>query len=154
MKASDFELHDQNGKLHSLKDYHGKWLVLYFYPKDDTLGCTKEACGFRDRREEFQKAGVEVVGISKDSAESHKKFSAKYDLNFSLLADPTLKTIKAYGAWGSKKFMGREFEGVLRITYLIDPRGEIVKKYEWVNPLVHPGQILGDLKGYMDNSKL
>lgn len=146
MKAPDFLLQDQNGKEHSLSDYSGKWLVLYFYPKDNTPGCTKEACGFRDGRQGFKKLGVEIVGISKDTVASHKKFEGKFDLNFTLLADPELTAIKTYGAWGKKRFMGREFEGVLRNTYLINPEGEIVKEYEKVDPKTHPSQILEDIK--------
>ncbi|HVT00687.1 MAG TPA: thioredoxin-dependent thiol peroxidase [Patescibacteria group bacterium] len=145
MKAPNFELEDQNGQVHRLSDYKNKWLVVYFYPRDDTPGCTKEACSFRDSSAEFKKLGVEVVGISKDNVRSHKKFETKFDLNFTLLADPEHKVIDAYGAWGRKKFMGREFDGTLRNTYLINPDGEIVKTYEKVNPLTHSGQILQDL---------
>lgn len=135
MKAPDFSLPDQDGKFHSLSDYKGKWLVVYFYPKDDTPGCTKEACSFRDNLEEFQKRGVAIVGISKDSVESHKKFSEKFHLPFPILADPQHRTIEAYGAWE---------KGTLRNTYLINPEGEIVKTYEKVDPLIHVGQILRD----------
>jgi thioredoxin-dependent peroxiredoxin len=146
MRAPDFSLPDQAGKIHHLSDYHGKWLVLYFYPKDDTPGCTKEACRFRDEREEFTKKGVAIVGISKDSVASHEKFAKKFDLNFTILSDTSLETIKAYGAWGKKKFMGKEFDGVLRNTYLINPEGEIVKTYEGVKPEIHSQEILKDLQ--------
>lgn len=146
MKAPDFKLPDQDGREHALADYAGKWLVVYFYPKDDTAGCTKEACSFRDGRDALEEAGLEVVGISKDSVASHKKFVDKYHLNFTLLADPSLATIKAYKAWGIKKFMGREFEGTLRNTYLVNPKGEIVKTYEKVQPAEHAAQILTDFK--------
>ena len=145
MNTPTFSLPDQDGNIHTLSQYKGKWLVLYFYPKDDTPGCTKEACGFRDRGVEYTKRGIVVLGISKDSVESHKKFADKYHLTFPLLADVDHKVIEAYGAWGVKKFMGREFTGVLRNTYLINPKGEIVKSYIGVNPLIHSSEILQDL---------
>lgn len=141
----DFSLQDQNGKLHKLSDYKGKWVVLYFYPKDDTPGCTKEACGFRNIIEEFKKKNVVVFGVSKDSVESHKKFSDKYNLNFSILSDPDKKVIQQFGAWGEKKFLGKTFMGTLRNTYLIDPQGNIVKKFEKVNPLTHPQDLLKEI---------
>ncbi len=147
MTAPDFTLPDQNNQQHSLSDYHGKWLVVYFYPKDDTTGCTKEACSFRDGRQALLDKGIEVVGISKDSVASHKKFVDKYHLNFTLLADPGLETIKAYGAWGTKKLYGREYEGTLRNTYLINPEGEIVKTYQKVSPADHAAEILKDFEG-------
>lgn len=146
MKAPDFKLPDQNGKEHSLADYKGKWLVLYFYPKDDTTGCTKEACSFRDGRDALRDQGIEVVGVSKDTVASHKKFVDKYHLNFTLLADPELETIKAYKSWGLKKLYGREYEGTFRNTFLIDPKGEIVKTYEKVSPADHALQILRDFE--------
>ncbi len=145
MKAKDFSLPDQNGEFHKLLEYKGKWLLIYFYPKDDTPGCTKEACNFRDGLSEFTKRGVTVVGISKDSVVSHKKFADKYKLNFILLSDSDHKIIESYGAWGTKKFMGREFTGTQRNSYLINPEGEIVKEYKSVNPLTHFTQILADL---------
>ena len=145
MKAKDFELPDQDGKLHKLSDCKGKWVILYFYPKDDTPGCTKEACNFRDSIDKFQKLGAVILGVSKDSVASHKKFADKYHLNFTILSDESKKVIKEYKSWGIKKFMGREFEGTIRNTYLIDPKGEIVKFYEKVNPLTHSEQILKDL---------
>jgi len=145
--APDFSLPDQDGVMHSLHDYAGKWLVLYFYPKDDTPGCTTEACSFRDVREVIAALGrAEVVGISKDTVRSHKKFAHKYGLNFTLLSDPSLETIKAYGAWGLKRFMGREFEGTLRNTYLINPQGQIVKPYLGVSPKEHAAEIIQDLQ--------
>ena len=145
MKASNFELPDQDGKMHSLAGYKGRWLIVYFYPRDDTPGCTKEACSFRDASADFKKLGVAVVGISKDTIVSHKKFEQKHKLNFTLLADPEHKVIEAYGAWGKKKFMGREYDGTLRNTYLVNPKGEIVRTYKKVNPLTHSSQILQDL---------
>lgn len=146
MNATDFRLPDQDGTIHTLSQYKGTWVILYFYPKDDTLGCTKEACNFRDTREEFTALGVVILGVSKDSVASHKKFSQKYHLNFSLLSDESLTTMKAYHAWGKKKFLGREYSGTLRMTYLINPEGNIVKTYEKVNPLEHAKEMLSDLK--------
>ena len=146
MKATSFNLFDQDGKVRSYADYLGKWLIVYFYPKDDTPGCTKEACSFRDGSEEFKKLGVEIVGISKDSVSSHKKFQEKHKLNFTLLSDPDHKIIESYGAWGKKSMFGRVFEGIKRNTYIINPTGVIVKSYENVNPLKHSKQILKDLK--------
>lgn len=145
MKAYNFELPDQDGKTHKLSDYLGKWVIVYFYPKDDTPGCTKEACNFRDGSSEYTKRNVEIIGISKDSVASHKKFADKYSLNFTLLADPDHSTIEKFGAWGKKKFLGKEYDGIFRNTVLIDPKGEIVKEYKGVNPLTHSGEILKDL---------
>lgn len=141
MKAAEFNLPDQNGKYHKLSDYKGKWVVVYFYPKDDTPGCTKEACNFRDEKI----PGAVILGISKDPVDSHQKFAKKYKLDFPILSDPKMEVIKEYRAYGKKKFMGKEFEGVLRKTYLIDPTGEVVKIYEKVNPLTHAGEIMRDL---------
>lgn len=146
MKAINFTLPDQLGKNHKLTDYKGKWVVLYFYPRDNTPGCTKEACNFRDNISEFKKKGIMVLGVSKDSVSSHEKFSDKYKLNFPILSDPDHKVIEAYGAWGKKKFMGREFEGTIRKTTIIDPKGNIAKVYEKVNPLIHSGEVLQDIK--------
>lgn len=146
MKATNFALLDQDEKKHSLSDYKGKWIILYFYPRDNTPGCTKEACSFRDSYKALQKIGVIILGVSKDSVASHKKFAEKYSLNFPILSDESTKTIQAYKSWGIKKFMGREFEGTLRNTYLINPKGEIVKTYEKVNPLTHVTEIISDIK--------
>lgn len=146
MKAPEFTLPDQHGTMHSLQDYKGKWLVVYFYPKDDTPGCTTEACNFRDGREMLQNLGVEVIGISKDTVKSHAKFAEKHGINFTLLSDEDHAIIDAFGSWAPKKFMGREFIGIHRDTYLINPSGEIVKKYEGVDPKTHIGDILKDLK--------
>lgn len=146
-KAPDFSLKDQDGNVRSLKDYAGKWLVLYFYPKDNTPGCTKEACNFRDGRDDIEDLGnVEVVGVSKDSVESHKKFSEKYHLNFTLLSDPEHEVISAFDSWKPKKFMGKEFMGVERNTFVIDPEGNIAKQYLGVDPNDHAQQIISDLK--------
>ena len=150
MKAKDFKLPDQNGEDHSPSQYKGKWIVLYFYPKDDTPGCTKEACNFRDSFRELIKLGVVILGVSKDSVSSHKKFSKKYHLNFPILSDEEKKTIKIYKAWGKKTIFGKSFEGTLRISYLIDPNGKIKKVYKNVNPSIHAGQIIKDLLAFKD----
>ncbi len=146
MQAPDFTLADQNGTMRSLKEFAGKWLIIYFYPKDDTPGCTTEACNFRDGREILQQMGAEVIGISKDTNKAHAKFAEKYKLNFTLLADPEHTTIEAFGSWVPKKFIGRNYVGINRDTYLINPAGEIVKKYEGVDPKTHIGDIIKDLK--------
>ncbi len=145
-KAPDFSAPDQLGKIHKLSGYKGSWVVLYFYPRDDTPGCTKEACSFRDSYRILQKMGVTILGVSKDSVKSHQKFAAKFNLNFPLLSDEDKQIIKSYNAWRNKKFMGREYEGTTRITYLINPQGKIKKIYEKVNPLVHVQEIINDLK--------
>ncbi len=148
MIAPEFNLPDQTGKMHSLADYKGKWLLVYFYPKDDTPGCTKEACNFRDALDEYLKRGISILGISKDSVKSHDKFANKYSLNFPILSDESLNTIKAFGAWGKKKLYGREYDGIFRNSYLINPQGEIVKTYTGVKPEIHSAQILND-KDYL-----
>lgn len=146
MKAHDFSLQDQIGKIHTLSDYLDSWLIIYFYPKDDTPGCTKEACSFRDAADEYKKRGVAIIGISKDSVSTHKKFADKYALPYILLSDPTHEVINQYGAWAEgKKFMGKEYDGILRNTVLINPKGEIVKEYKSVNPLTYSSEILKDL---------
>jgi thioredoxin-dependent peroxiredoxin len=146
-KAPDFHLKDQDGKAHSLSDYAGKWVVLYFYPKDDTSGCTTEACSFRDSRSLIAELGnAEVIGVSKDSESSHKKFAEKNQLDFTLLSDPTHETIEAYDSWKPAKFMGREYMGTKRNTFIVSPDGMIAKKYEGVDPKTHVAQILDDLK--------
>ncbi len=146
MKASDFELPDQKGKTVRLSDFKEKWVVLYFYPRDDTPGCTKEACSFRDSINEFEKRGVVILGVSKDSVASHLKFAKKYHLNFSLLSDTDKKVLKAYKAWGKKTFLGKTYDGTFRKTYLIDPEGNIKKIFEKVNPLNHASEILKELE--------
>lgn len=144
-KAPDFALPDQDGVIRRLADYRGSWLVLYFYPKDDTPGCTAEACEFRDAREVLTGYGAVVVGVSKDSVRSHKRFEEKHALTFTLLSDPKHEVIEAYGAWGPKKFMGREFLGTKRMTFLISPDGAIAREYPDVTPKEHVAQILRDL---------
>lgn len=141
--APDFSLTDDEGKTHGLSDFHGKWLVVYFYPKDDTPGCTVEACSIRDARDDLTKLGAHVVGISKDEASSHEKFKAKYSLNFTLLSDPSAETIDAFGAWGKKQF-GRE--GILRKTFIINPDGMVVKVFGRVIPVGHGQQIVDELR--------
>lgn len=141
-QAPDFNLADQDGKVCTLKDFAGKWLVLYFYPKDDTPGCTIEACSLRDANDDIIDAGAQVVGISKDDGDSHRKFKAKHKLNFTLLSDPDGKTIEAYGAWGKKMF-GQE--GILRKTFIITPEGKIAKVYGRVTPEGHGKQVVNDL---------
>lgn len=144
-KAPEIQLQDQDGAAHRLSDYAGKWVLLYFYPKDDTPGCTKEACTIRDQWKAFKNAGIVVLGVSADSVNSHKKFTEKYALPFTLLSDPEKTVMTAYGAWGKKKFMGREYTGTLRMSFLIDPEGKIVKIYTNVKPAEHAEEVLGDV---------
>lgn len=148
-KAPAFKLKDQNGKVHTLSEYVGKWIVLYFYPKDDTPGCTKEACMIRDNFPAFKKLGITVFGVSADDEKSHKKFESKYDLPFTLLADVGHVVAEKYGAWGKKKFMGREYDGMHRASFLIDQNGKIAKAYEKVKPETHAEELLVDLKELM-----
>jgi peroxiredoxin Q/BCP len=143
--APDFNLSDQNGEMHSLKKYHGQYVLLYFYPKDDTPGCTKEACSFRDNFAELKKAGVVILGASADSVKSHAKFAEKFHLNFPLLADEDKKLVNDYGVYGKKKFMGREYDGIMRTSFLIGKNGKIIKIYEGVKPEKHVAEILEDL---------
>lgn len=144
--APDFTLPDQDGKSHTLSDYTGGPVVLYFYPKDHTSGCTKEACGFRDDYSAYQEAGVTILSVSPDSPKTHTNFIAKHDLPFTLLADTERDVLKLYGAWGLKKMYGREYEGVLRTTYLIAADGKIAKIYEKVKPAAHSAEILADME--------
>ena len=144
--APDFDLQDDAGHSHHLSDFRGKPVILYFYPKDDTPGCTTEACNFRDDYSAYQSANVQILGVSPDSVSSHLKFKSKFSLPFPLLADEGHKVCDAYGVWGLKKNYGREYEGVLRTTFLIDPKGMISKVYENVKPPEHSAQLLADLK--------
>jgi peroxiredoxin Q/BCP len=146
-KAPDFSLPDQDGKEHRLSDYRGKPVVLYFYPKDDTPGCTKEACSFRDNFTEFKKAGVEVLGVSADDAKSHAKFRQKYNLPFTLLSDTGRKVVEDYGVWVEKLNYGKKYWGVARTTFLIDENGEIVHVFEKVKPEQHAREVLDKLSG-------
>jgi peroxiredoxin Q/BCP len=141
-QAPDFSLADENGDLRRLSDYRGKVVVLYFYPKDDTPGCTTEACGFRDQYEDYKRAGVVVIGISPDDIKKHQKFKTKYNLPFTLLADTDHSVCEAYGVWGRKKFMGKEYDGVFRTTFLIGKDGTILHVFENVKPEGHSQEIL------------
>jgi len=132
-KAPDFTLPDENGKMVSLSDYAGKWLVVYFYPKDDTPGCTKEACDFTDNVNEFAGLNAEVVGISRDDAASHQKFMLKYNLGVTLLSDPDHAIHEAYGGWGTKVNYGKEIVGVIRSTFIVSPDGEIAALWRKVS---------------------
>ena len=144
-KAPAFTLPDQNGKMHSLEDYRGKKVILYFYPKDNTSGCTKQACGFSERYPQFTEKGVEVLGVSKDSVESHKKFEEKYGRAFSLLADPERKVLEAYDVWKEKKNYGKVSMGVVRTTYLIDENGVIIRANDKVKAAEDPEKMLGEV---------
>ena len=146
-KAPAFSLEGNDGKAHGLEDYKGKTVVLYFYPKDDTPGCTKEACGFRDLNANIKKTGAVVLGVSKDGAESHKKFTAKYKLPFVLLSDPNLEVMKKYGAYGKKMMYGKEVQGTIRSTVVIGPKGDVVKHWPTVRKAeAHPEEVLTFLK--------
>ena len=144
-KAPDFTLPDQNGNMHSLSEYRGKKVILYFYPKDNTPGCTKQACGFAERYPQFIEKGAVVLGVSKDSVASHKKFEEKYGLPFTILSDPELVAIQAYDVWQEKKNYGKTYMGVVRTTYLIDEEGKIAKAFDKVKAADNPEQMLGEL---------
>ena len=145
-RAPEFILSDQNGKKLKLSDFKGQWVLLYFYPRDNTPGCSKEACSFRDSFKEYEKIEAKVIGISTDSVESHGKFVKKYQLPFPLLADEDKKAVAQYGVWGMKKFIGKEYMGTIRTSFLIDPKGNIAKIYEKVKPADHAKEVLKDLK--------
>lgn len=145
-KAPAWKALDQEGLMQASKNYLGQWVILYFYPKDDTPGCTTEACSFRDGFAKFKRAGIEVIGVSVDSVKKHAKFVEKYSLPFTLLADEDKKIVEAYGVWGKKKFMGREYMGTNRVSYLIDPKGKIAKVYDKVKPDEHADEVLADVK--------
>ena len=140
--APDFELFDDTNTPRKLSDFHGKNVILYFYPEDDTPGCTKEACSFRDAFAQFKRRNIRILGVSVDSEASHSKFTAKYKLPFTLIADPDHAIADAYGVYGEKKFMGRTYMGVKRITYLIDEKGKIKKVFEKVKPEEHAQEVL------------
>ena len=146
IKAPDFELPDQNGEVHKLSDYLGKKIILYFYPKDNTPGCTRQACAFAAANAELEEAGDVVIGISKDSVASHQKFVQKQNLPFILLSDPELQAIEAYGVWQEKKLYGKVSMGVVRTTYLIDEQGMIEKVMPKVKPDTNAAEILEYLK--------
>lgn len=140
--APSFVVKDEQGRKHSLEKYQGKWVLLYFYPKDNTPGCTKEACAFRDIWKELKKENVVVLGVSAQDEASHKKFIEKYSLPFPLLVDSEKELSRLYGAWGKKKFMGKEYEGMKRVSFLINPEGIIAKEYEKVKPATHAQEVL------------
>lgn len=142
MKAPEFSLQNQYGELINLKDYLGKKVVIYFYPKDHTPGCTKQACAFRDNYEEFKKNNIVVFGISKDTVSSHMKFVEDYNLPFTLLADPNLEVIQAYDVWKEKKMFGKAYMGIMRSTYVIDENGVIIKVFAKANPDTNAKEIL------------
>jgi peroxiredoxin Q/BCP len=139
-------LQNAEGELIKLSDFLGKPFLIYFYPKDDTPGCTTEACNFRDDFSQYQALGVDIIGISPDSIKSHQKFSEKYDLPFVLLSDQDHKVAEAYGVWGKKKLMGKEYDGVLRTTFLVGSDGKIVKVFEGVKPAQHSQEVLVEVK--------
>lgn len=143
--APDFVLLDQDEEERSLSDLKGRWVLLYFYPKDDTPGCTTEACGMRDAIKKFAAKNCAVWGISTDSVKSHKKFEKKYKLSFPLLADEEKKVVQAYGVWQEKSFMGKKYMGIVRTSFLIDPEGKIAKIYPTVTPEEHAKEVLADL---------
>jgi thioredoxin-dependent peroxiredoxin len=144
-KAPDFSLPDQAGNSHSLSDYKGKTVLLYFYPKDMTPGCTTEACSFRDAMNDLKAADIQVLGVSVDSVESHKKFADRYKLNFPLLSDSNKKVVQEYGVWGEKKFMGVKYTGTSRESFLISPEGMILKHYPKVKPSEHVAEVIKDV---------
>ena len=146
LKAPDFKLPDQTGKMRSLKEFKGRWVLLYFYPKDDTPGCTAEACALRDQHPQIKRTGAQVIGISVDDVRSHDRFAKKYELPFLLLADKEKEVVRSYGVWGKKKFMGREYDGTHRVSFLIDPKGKIAKVYPKVKPQDHATEVLADLR--------
>ena len=141
-KAPEFSLPDENGEIRNLSDYKGKKLILYFYPRDNTPGCTKQACGFANLYPQFSEKGVEIVGISKDSVASHKKFKEKYSLPFTILSDTELQTIQAYDVWKEKKLYGKTSMGIVRTTYLIDENGIIIKALDKVKAAENPEEML------------
>ena len=145
-KAPAFELPDQNGNVHTLEEYRGQKVILYFYPRDNTQGCTAQACAFGDRMPAFREKGAVIVGVSKDSVASHKKFEEKYNLPFTLLSDPDLEAIKAYDVWQEKNMYGKKTFGVVRTTYLIDEDGVIAKAFEKVKAKDNPAQMLEELE--------
>ena len=145
-KAPEFTLPDENGVMHSLKDFRGKKVVLYFYPKDMTSGCTKQACAFAELYPQFTEKGAEVIGISKDSQASHRKFREQFHLPFLLLSDPEAEVIGKYDAWKEKSMYGRKYFGTVRTTYLIDEDGTIVRAFEKVKASENPGDMLKELE--------
>jgi len=146
VEAPEFELPDQNGALVSLRAFRGKFVVIYFYPKDNTPGCTKESCDFRDNYLPFQELGVVILGISPDSVASHVKFISNHDLPFTLLSDTSKVTLNAYGVWGQKSFAGKSYDGVIRSTILIDPDGKVVKIWSPVSVVGHVQEVMAEVE--------
>ncbi|HKI58431.1 MAG TPA: peroxiredoxin [Trueperaceae bacterium] len=144
-EAPEFELEDQEGRRHRLSDYRGRWVVLYFYPKDDTPGCTKEACGFRDALPDLTGRNAVVLGMSADDRASHERFAGKHGLTFPLLVDPDKRVLEAYQAYGERSMYGRTFMGVKRITYLIDPDGKVARSWPKVQAAAHAAEVRGAL---------
>lgn len=144
--ALEFTLEDRGGVERALEDYRGSWVLLYFYPKDDTAGCTKEACALRDDFPAFESIDAVILGVSTDSVESHHKFAQKYNLPFTLLADPDKKVVELYGVWQEKNMMGKKYMGTVRTSFLIDPDGQIAKVYKNVKPETHAKDVLKDLE--------
>jgi thioredoxin-dependent peroxiredoxin len=144
--APDFELESDSGETVRLSDFRGSPVVLYFYPKDDTPGCTTEACEFRDAYDVYRERGVEILGISPDDVRSHEKFKAKYDLPFTLLADPDHKVAEAYGVWGERSFAGKKYLGINRSTFVIDEDGNIARAMLGIKPAGHAAQVLDELQ--------
>jgi len=147
-KAPDFSLINQHGTVHTLKEYAGMYILLYFYPKDDTPGCTTEACSFRDRLNELQSHNIQVIGVSTDSIESHKKFAKKFQLNFPLLADTEKKIVDKYNVWQEKSMFGKKYMGTNRESFLIDPEGTIIKHYTKVKPETHVEDVVRDIQTF------
>ncbi len=150
--APDFSLPDQDGNIHTLSDQKGQWVLIYFYPKDDTPGCTVQACAIRDDYPAFEKLGVQVFGISADSVKSHAKFVKKYELPFTVLSDEDKKVLSLYGVWQEKSFMGRTYMGIVRSSFLIDPKGKVAKVYEKVKAIGHADMVLKDLKALKNSA--
>lgn len=144
--APEFSLADETGAIRSLAEFRGRPVILYFYPKDDTPGCTTEACNFRDDYSQYTQAGITILGVSPDTSKSHAKFKTKYGLPFTLLADDGHKICELYKVWGTKKNYGREYQGVFRTTFLIDEHGKIVHVFEKVKPAGHSAEVLAELK--------
>jgi len=144
--APQIKLPDQDEKNHHLKDYRGKWVVLYFYPKDNTSGCTQQACQFRDARAKFSRSKAVILGVSPDNSKSHTKFIGKFDLPFTLLADTEKKVCSAYGVWQQKSMYGRKYMGVVRTTYLIDPKGKVAYRWDKVKVTDHEQEVLAMIK--------
>ncbi len=150
-KAPNFKLPNQDGEPRKLTDFKGNWLLIYFYPRDNTPGCNKEACAMQSHLQKFNKLDLSVVGVSADSAKSHRKFADKFDLTFDLLSDEEQVMLKEYGVWGKKKFMGKEYMGITRSSCLVNPKGRVAKVYPKVKPEEHAAEVLADVKALQSN---